>query len=129
MDNVERVPDLPDAVAGLRRTVEDANADRRFIIASRLEIGLGAGRAVAPHQVVSLGAGDLAFDPAEIREVFAGLEVSESELERVITLTRGWAIGIFLFARLARDGRLADALANITHPALDDLYTYAVARR
>jgi hypothetical protein len=125
VDNVERVADLPDAVAGLRRVVEDASAGRRFVIASRVEVGLGAGRAVAPHQVVTLGAPDLAFDPAEIREVFAGLEVTEPELERVVTLTRGWAIGVFLFARLARDGRLSDALADLTHPALDDLYTYA----
>ena len=125
VDSAERLVGEPDAVAALRRVLDEQSRDRRFIVASRSEIAVGAGRAVAPHHILSLGARDLAFDGAEIREIFAGLAVGEAALQRVIELTGGWPIGVFLFARVAREGHLVDALADLTHPSLDDLYAYA----
>lgn len=125
VDDAERIAGDPDAVAQLRSAVEEKHADRRFVVASRVEIAVGAGRAVAPHHVLTLGAGDLAFDAAEIREIFAGLSVTEAELQRIVALSGGWAIAVFLFARLAREGRLTAALADLNHPAFDDLYAYA----
>ena len=125
VDSAERIVDEPDAVAALRRLLDEQSRDRRFIVASRCEIGVGAGRVVAPHHTLSLGAHDLALDGSEVREIFAGLGVGEAALQRVIELVDGWPIGVFFFARIAREGKLLDALADFSHPSLDDLYAYA----
>nr|MDP9105352.1 hypothetical protein [Candidatus Eremiobacteraeota bacterium] len=124
VDFAERLSDVPDGVSALQRVLDRYSGARRFIIASRAEIAVGAGREISPHDVLSLRAGDLAFDGAEIREVFAGLPVTEEMLERVVALSLGWPIAIFLFARLARENRLAAALADLSHPALDDMFEY-----
>jgi DNA-binding SARP family transcriptional activator len=125
VDAAERLAGIPGAVDRLRRAVEEEQPERFFVVASRVEMPLGAGRSIAPHEVLTLGASDLAFDAAEIRELFAGLALAEPLLERVIAVSAGWPVALFLFARLAREGRLPAALADLTHPALDDLYAYA----
>ena len=125
VDSAEQLAAIEHAVARLRDHVERRDAGRRFVIASRVDLEVGAGRAVAPHEVITVGSVDLAFDPAEIREVFGGLGVSEATLEGVIARSNGWPIIVFLFARLAREGQLEAALADVTHPSLDDLFAYA----
>lgn len=124
IDSVEHVVGLPGAIARLRRAVDEHAANRRFVLVSRVELQVGPGRTVAPHDVVTLRAADLAFDAAEVREVFAGLALAEPVLQRIISLSLGWPIAIFLFARLAREGKLVDALADLSHAALDDLFEY-----
>jgi DNA-binding SARP family transcriptional activator len=124
IDNVERVAEVPGAIARLRRAIDEHAATRRFVLASRVEFPVGAGRSVAPHDVVTLRAGDLAFDAAEVREVFAALALPEAELQRITTLSLGWPIAIFLFVRLAREGKLVAALADLSHASLDDLFEY-----
>ncbi len=126
VDFAERLADVSGAIDVLRRLVDEQAKLRRFVLASRIELPVGAGRAVAPHDVLTLRAGDLAFDAAEIREVFSSLAVTEAMLERVVALSLGWPIAIYLFARLAREGRLADALADLSHPSLDDMFEYGV---
>jgi len=124
IDSVERLAGVPHAFERLRRLLDEHSANRRFVVASREEIPIGAGRAVSPHDVLTLRPGDLAFDAAEIREVFAGASVAEALLQRVVVLSLGWPIAIFLFARLAREGQLAAAVADLSHPALDDMFEY-----
>ena len=125
VDSAERLVLAPNAFERLRRVLDQHSASRRFVVASRMDIPVGAGGAISPHDVLTLRQGDLAFDAAEIREVFAGASVSEVLLERAVALSLGWPIAIFLFARLAREGRLADAVADLSHPSLDDLFEYA----
>jgi LuxR family maltose regulon positive regulatory protein len=50
--------------------------------------------------------GDLAFDAAGARRVFAGAELplSHEEAEEVIQRTEGWPVGVFLAAAITRDG-------------------------
>ena len=124
IDSAERLADVPGAFERLRRLLDEHSAKQRFIVASRVEIPIGAGRAVSPHDVLTLRPADLAFDAAEIRDVFAGASVAELLLQRVIVLSLGWPIAVFLFARLAREGQLAAAVADLSHPLLDDLFEY-----
>ena len=124
VDFAERLADVPDAFATLQRILEEQIASCRFVVASRIELPVGAGRAISPADVMTLRAGDLAFDAAEVREVFARLSATEEMLERVIALSLGWPIAIFLFARLAREQRLPVALADLSHPSLDDMFEY-----
>ena len=125
IDSAERLVDVPDAFERLRRVLDEHGTKRRFVVASRVDVPLGAGRAVSPHDVLTLRAGELAFDAAEIREVFAGASVEEALLQRVVVLSLGWPIAVFLFARLAREGLLVDAVADLSHPSLDDLFEYS----
>jgi SARP family transcriptional regulator, regulator of embCAB operon len=124
VDSAERLAGVPDAFERLRRLLDEHSANRRFVVASRVDIPIGARGAVSPHDVLTLRPGDLAFDAAEIREVFAGVSVGEALLEQVVVLSLGWPIAIFLFARLGREGKLADAVADLSHRSLDDLFEY-----
>lgn len=124
VDSVECLAGVPDGFARLRALLDEQSPQRQFVVASRIEIPAGTGRAVSPHDVLTLRASDLAFDAAEVREVFAGSSVPEPLLQRVIELALGWPIAIFLFARLAREGKLAEAVADLSHPLLDDLFEY-----
>ncbi|HEY6235383.1 MAG TPA: AAA family ATPase, partial [Candidatus Elarobacter sp.] len=124
VDFAERLADVPNAFATLQRVLEEQIASCRFVVASRIELPVGAGRAISPADVLTVRAGDLAFDAAEVREVFAGLSVTEEMLERVVALSLGWPIAIYLFARLAREQRLPAALADLSHPSLDDMFEY-----
>ena len=124
VDSAECLADVPEGLERLRRMLDEHGARRRFVVASRADIPVGAGRGVSPHDVLTLRAGDLALDAAEIREILAGSAVDEALLQRVVAVSLGWPIAVFLLARLAREGRLAAALADFSHPSFDELFEY-----
>jgi SARP family transcriptional regulator, regulator of embCAB operon len=124
IDSAECLVGSPDALARLPELLDEQRAGLRIVIASRVELSVGVGRGISPHEVLTLRATDLAFDAAEIREVFAASGVAEAVLQRVIQVSLGWPIAVFLFARLAREGQLDTALADLSHPLLDDLFEY-----
>ena len=124
VDSAECLAAVPGGLERLRRLLDEHGAHRRFVVASRVEMPVGAGRGVAPHDVLTLRAGDLAFTAAEIREVLAGSAVDEALLQRVVAVSLGWPIAVFLLARLAREGRLAEALADFSLPLFDELFEY-----
>lgn len=124
VDSAEHLQRIPAAAAAFARLADAPPPGCLLVVASRDGAALGPSRNVAPHEALTLRAVDLAFDDAEVREIFAGLTVSEPQLARIVELARGWAIAVFLFARFAREGMLAAALADLAGPMLDDLYAY-----
>ena len=123
-ENAEHLAELP-LICSLFIDLLTANSKSRTIaICSRVTLPLQFGRVAAPHEMVSLGVSDLRLRDDEIREVFAGASVSGEALARVIQLSRGWAIAVFLLARFAREGRLEATLDKFDDVAFDDLHEY-----
>jgi DNA-binding SARP family transcriptional activator len=124
VDSAEQLVHVPGAAEAILRMVEASAPGKMTVVTTRADIGIGPNRTIAPHESLTISATDLAFDLAEVREIFAGIGIDDTTLARVMALSRGWAIAVFFFARLAREGLLFDAFANMSGPLLSDLYRY-----
>lgn len=101
-----------------------ANESRTVAICSRVPLVMPLGHVVAPHETLLLRTDALQLRDDEIRAVFAGLAVPEAALSRVQSVSRGWAIAVFLLARFAREQRLEEMLDKVDDVAFDDLHDY-----
>lgn len=90
----------------------------QFVATSRFEQP-HVPRLRASEDVLELGVGELAFDAAAARMIFAEarVELTPAQADAVVERTEGWAVGIHLAAMIARDSD--DPAATITG---DDRY-------
>lgn len=73
----------------------------RIVVGTRHDPPLPLARLAARRQMVELRRSDLAFTPAEARELLnevLGLSLTESELTGLLAQTEGWAVGLCLLA-------------------------------
>ncbi|MDE2483474.1 MAG: winged helix-turn-helix domain-containing protein [bacterium] len=82
-------------------------------------------RAVAPHDVLVLGANDLRFAHAEIAEIFAATDLPWQALHRIEQIAHGWPALVLFMRRLHDEGRLEGFLADpLESAAIDELFGY-----
>ncbi len=122
---IEDVHAFTDGAVDLLRTLlRQAPEGRTLVLASRAPLPVALSRYAAPHEIVTIGAADLALSPEERRGIIAAAGADRGTTERAAALSRGWPIAVYLFARLAREGRLAAALDQLEDRAFEDLYAY-----
>lgn len=95
-----------------------------IVIVSREPLPLRLTRFAAPHDVLVLRAEDLAFDEAEIRSMFASYVSDTPALARIVEVSRGWPIALFLLLRFAREHRLRALLERLDDAMLVELRDY-----
>ena len=78
----------------------------------------------APHLLTTLRRDQLAFDDAEMRALFAATNPSDSMLYRVGRLTEGWPVPALSCARMAQEGTLDAALADLGAAPFRDLFDF-----
>jgi DNA-binding SARP family transcriptional activator len=108
----------------LEELVRDVPAATMLVLLARQVLPVDISRYVAPHEILTLRRADLAFTPAECREIIAHEDVPRSVVERAVDLCEGWPLATLLFGRIAREGYLADALVDLSSEALRDLHYY-----
>lgn len=108
----------------LERLLRTSPADRRLVLLSRDPLGIDIFRFAAPHEILTLRRADIELTRDECRRAIAYEELPRATRDRALDLASGWPITTLLMSRLAREGRLAVSLADLTGSAWGDLHTY-----
>ena len=100
--------------------------ERSVVICTREPLRTHLTRFAAPHEIVALRAADLAFDAAEVREIFSPDALDTETVEGVLFASRGWPIAVLLLRRFVAEGRFATLLHRLGDPAFEELHDYLV---
>jgi LuxR family transcriptional regulator, maltose regulon positive regulatory protein len=111
------------ATAGEVQALLDLSGEAlRVVLLGRVDPVLPLYRYRLSDRIVEIRAADLAFTPAEARELFTpwGVNLSDEEVGQVLARTRGWAAALRFSARaVARTGGRPDALAGMEAATAD----------
>ncbi len=118
-DNAERLAEIG-LEESLARFLTASPRGRTIVISSRKPLRLRLSRFAAPHEILTLRAADLAFDPDEIA-VLAG---TESDAKAIAAISYGWPVAVLLLARLAREPDFDRLLTRLDDVVFEDLYEY-----
>lgn len=97
LDEFQRVTD-PTVLRSVDRLLADRPPTLRIILASRADPTLRLHRLRVNGDVTDIRSVDLAFTAAEAAQLFAinGITLTRTQLERMLSLTQGWAAGLRL---------------------------------
>ena len=123
-ENTEDAIANPGARDLLARLLAHRPESRTVVICSRESLRMHLSRFAAPHQILSLRAGDLAFRRDEIGAIFGAFGSGEATIERVAAISAGWPIAVLLLARFAHEGRLEQLLDRLDDVAYEELHEY-----
>jgi len=123
-ENVERVDNASSVLDVLWRLLAARPPSRTVVICSRSPLRARLSRFADPHHIVSVRAQQLSFDRTELGEAFAGTSASREQIDRVLTISRGWPIAVLLFVRFAREGTLGELLDHLDDVAFENLHDY-----
>ncbi|MDP9236482.1 MAG: tetratricopeptide repeat protein [Chloroflexota bacterium] len=101
LDDVHTVESSADVMETLGYLLERAPENLHIVMTSRTRPPVPSlARLMARRDVMTIGAGDLAFTPREVRDLLASLgrAVSDDEAEMLYERTEGWAAAIILGA-------------------------------
>ena len=115
LDDLHMVESCPDVMETVAYLLERAPENLHLIITSRTRPPVPSlSRLIARREVTTIGAGDLAFTPREVRDLLASLgrAVSDDEAESLYERTEGWAAALILGARSAPDSDVPAAVAG-----------------
>jgi LuxR family transcriptional regulator, maltose regulon positive regulatory protein len=134
-----QVASAPATLADLDWLLDVEPARLRLVVATRRDPALRLQRLRAAGRLTEVRAGDLAFTLSETRELLAGLDLAEGDVELLWRRTEGWATGLRL-AHLSLERRkdrhafiqsfaggdaavsdylLSEVIAGETEPALE----------
>jgi DNA-binding SARP family transcriptional activator len=125
-ENAEHLIQAPAARDFFVRLLAHRPADRTIVICSRESLRIHLTRFAAPHEIMVLRATDLAFAREEIARIFGSDIQSDAMLDRILAVTQGWPIAVFLVKRFAAEGRLERLLARLDDVAFEELHDYLV---
>ena len=113
LDDVHTVESSAEVMETLGYLLERAPENLHIIMTSRTRPPVPSlARLIARREVMTIGAGDLAFTPREVRDLLASLgrAVSDDEAETLYERTEGWAAALILGAGAmdSKAGRSAD---------------------
>lgn len=97
---------------------------RVLVICSRESLRLHLTRFAAPHEILTLRAEDLAFDRTEVLQLFSGEAKEPGFVARIMQLSQGWPIAVFLLRRFANEGRIDTLLERLDDVAFEELHDY-----
>jgi DNA-binding SARP family transcriptional activator len=125
-ENAEHLAHCPSARDFFARLLAQRPPGRAIVICSRESLRLHLTRFAPPHEIMVLRAVDLAFDRAEIRSIFGEHVRDEATLDRILAVSQGWPIAIFLVKRFAAEGRMEKLLSRLDDVAFEELHDYLV---
>ena len=99
-------------------------AGRRLVLFARDALSVDIFRYAAPHEILSLRRNDFELTRDEMKRAFKSEELSREVRERALAIAAGWPISTLLMSRLAREGRLAESLLDLSCDAFVDLHRY-----
>lgn len=97
---------------------------RTVVICSRESLRVHLTRFAPPHEILTLRAEDLAFDRLELAQLFAGHDADPAIIPRIMQLSQGWPIAVFLLKRFANEGRIETLLETLDDVAFEELHDY-----
>ncbi len=98
--------------------------DRRLVLLTRDPLSIDLFRYAAPHEILTLRREDIELTRDECRLAIAAEEMPRPTRERALDVCAGWPIATLLMSRLAREGRLAESLADLRGNAFGDVHDY-----
>jgi DNA-binding SARP family transcriptional activator/tetratricopeptide (TPR) repeat protein len=125
-ENAEHLAGRPKALELFKRLLGHHRRGQVVVVCTRSRLDGDYIRGISPHEVIRLDSAELAFDRDEIRQFFPPGALTPSQDDRIYRATRGWPIGVLLLARFAREGKLADALAELESVATDGIEEYLI---
>lgn len=123
-ENAEYLARNPSARDLFARLLTHRPAGRVIVICSRENLRVHLTRFAPPHEILTLRAEDLAFDHREVAQLFANYEGQPAFLSRIMQLSQGWPIAVFLLKRFANEGRIQQLLESLDDVAFDELHDY-----
>lgn len=106
------------------RLLEQRPPGREIVICSRESLRVHLTRFAPPHEILTLRAEDLAFDRTELGELFGPYSARPGFVSRVMQLSQGWPIAVFLLRRFAGEGRIESLLESLNDVAFEELHDY-----
>lgn len=97
---------------------------RGIVICSRESLRVHLTRFAPPHEILTLRAEDLAFDRGELAGLFENDADNPALLARILQLSQGWPIAVFLLKRFANEGRIEKLLDSLDDVAFEELHDY-----
>ncbi|MGB6984783.1 MAG: hypothetical protein WBD74_02270, partial [Candidatus Aquilonibacter sp.] len=123
-ESAEALAATPSALELFGRMLEARPPGRSVVICSREPLRVHLTRYVAPHEIITLRAADLAFDINDIRAIFAPFVTDDATIERIARVSEGWPVAVFLLKRFASEGRIEQLLERLDDVAFDELHGY-----
>jgi DNA-binding SARP family transcriptional activator len=125
-ENAEHLAHCPPARDFFARLLAQRPPGRSIVLCSRESLRLHLTRFAPPHEIMVLRATDLAFDRDEIRSIFGAHVEDDATLDRILAVSQGWPIAIFLVKRFAAEGRMEKLLSRLDDVAFEELHDYLV---
>jgi DNA-binding SARP family transcriptional activator len=123
-ENAEHIARNPSAREFLARLLTQRPAGRTIVICSRESLRVHLTRFAPPHEILTLRAEDLAFDRTELSHLFQNYEGQPAFISRIMQLSQGWPIAVFLLKRFANEGRIEQLLESLDDIAFEELHDY-----
>ncbi|MBV8246359.1 MAG: AAA family ATPase, partial [Candidatus Eremiobacteraeota bacterium] len=112
LDDIDELAAVDPEGTVLDELLSAAEKHGRIALLSRNAIPLDLTRYAAPHEVLSLKRQDLELTAQESLSALSASNEPREVVERALELSGGWAVATLFFSRLAREGRLREAVEN-----------------
>lgn len=123
-ENAEHIARNASAREFFARMLTLRPAGRTLVICTRENLRIHLTRFAAPHEILTLRADDLAFDRAELARLFGSPDEEAPHVARILQLSQGWPIAVFLLKRFAAEGRMEQLLESLDDVAFEELHDY-----
>jgi DNA-binding SARP family transcriptional activator len=123
-ENAEHIARNASAREFFARLLTQRPEGRAIVICSRENLRVHLTRFAPPHEILTLRADDLAFDRVEVASLFRSNAEDPVLLARIMQLSQGWPIAIFLLKRFANEGRIETLLESLDDVAFEELHDY-----
>jgi DNA-binding SARP family transcriptional activator len=123
-ENAEHIARNPSARDFFARLLTHRPDARTLVVCSRESLRLHLTRFAPPHEILTLRADDLAFDRNELTSLFQNQSADADLISRILQLSQGWPIAVFLLKRFASEGRIEQLLESLHDVAFDEMHDY-----
>jgi len=123
-ENAEYIAREPSARDFFARLLTQRGEGRTIVICSRENLRVHLTRFASPHEILTLRAEDLAFDRTELSQLFQTYNGEPGFVTRIMQLSQGWPIAVFLLKRFANEGRIEQLLESLDDVAFEELHDY-----
>ncbi len=123
-ENAEHIARNASAREFFARLLTQRPEGRAIVICSRESLRVHLTRFAPPHEILTLRADELAFNRAEVASLFRSNADDPVMLGRIMQLSQGWPIAIFLLKRFANEGRIETLLESLDDVAFEELHDY-----
>ena len=123
-ENAEHIARNPSARDFFARLLTQRPPGRTIVICSRESLRVHLTRFAPPHEIMTLRAEDLAFDREELVQLFQSYAAEPAFVSRIMQLSQGWPIAVFLLKRFANEGRIEKLLESLDDVAFEELHDY-----